>query len=197
MKGVIDNPQTNATEVLLQDGAWFIDPRHSEIGFAAKSLGGLITVRGIFDSCDGHLKARAGAVAGELTIEAATLDTGNEKRDRHLRSPDFFDVERHPRIVFVASEIVARDSDVAVAGELTIRGSRMRLELPVAVGRVGDSGLRLEGTASVSRHAAGMTWNWLGMVGDEVAVHAQLTLGRRAVTPLAAVSVTDTTEPTE
>jgi len=178
MKGVIDNPGTDATELLFGNGTWFIDPRYSEIGFAAKSLGGLITVRGVFDSCDGHLRAQAGAVGGELRIEAASLDTGNEKRDRHLRSPEFFDVERHPRIVFVASEIVPRDRDLAVAGELTIRDSRVRLELPLAIQRIGDRGLRLEGTASVSRNAAGMTWNWLGMVGDKVAVHAHLTLGR-------------------
>ena len=178
MKGVIDNPHTTATELLFQDGTWVIDPRNSEIGFAAKSLGRLITVRGVFDCYDGHLTAQAGAVAGELKIEAASLDTGNEKRDRHLRSPDFFDVERHSRIVFVASEIVARDGDLAVMGELTICGSRVRLELPVAVERIGDTGVRLQGTASLSRTAAGMTWNWLGMVGDEVAVHAQLTLAR-------------------
>jgi polyisoprenoid-binding protein YceI len=77
-----------------------------------------------------------------------------------------------------ASEILARDGDLAVAGELTICGSRVRLELPVALERIGDNGSRLEGTASVSRNAAGMTWNWLRMVGDEVAVHARLTLAR-------------------
>jgi polyisoprenoid-binding protein YceI len=176
MKGVIDNPEINTTEHLRQDGIWFIDPRRSEISFAAKSLGGLITVRGIFNSYDGHLRVHAGAAAGELMIDAASLDTGNEKRDRHLRSGDFFDVERHPRIAFAASEIVARDGDLAVVGELTIRGSRVRLELPVAVEPIGDSGLRLEGDASVSRTSAGMAWNWLGTVGDEVAVHAQLTL---------------------
>ena len=65
-----------------------------------------------------------------------------------------------------------------MAGELTIRGSRVGLEIPVAVEPIGDSGLRVAGTSSVSRNAAGMTWNWLGLVGDEVAVHAQLTLGR-------------------
>jgi polyisoprenoid-binding protein YceI len=176
MNRVIDNPATNSTELLLQDDTWFIDPRHSEIGFAAKSLGGLITVCGAFGSYDGHLRVQAGAAAGELTIDAASLDTGNKKRDRHLRSPEFFDVQRHPRIVFVAREIVTRDGDLAVAGELAIRGSRARLELPVTVKRTGDRGVRLEGATAVSRNAAGMTWNWLGMVADEVAVHVRLTL---------------------
>ena len=178
MKQVIDSPESNATELLRQDGTWFIDPRDSEIGFAANSLGRLITVRGVFNSYDGHLRAHARAIAGELRIDAASLDTGNEKRDRHLRSPDFFEVERYPRIVFVASEIFTHDGGLAVAGELTISDSRVRLELPVAVERTGDSELRLEGATSVSRTAAGMTWNWLGTVSDKVAVHARLTLRR-------------------
>ena len=178
MNPVIDSPATNSTELLLQDDTWFVDPRHSEIGFAAKSLGGLITVRGTFGSYDGHLRVQAGAAAGELTLDAASLDTRNKKRDRHLRSPDFLDAQRHPRIVFVAREIVARDGDLAVAGELAIRGSRVRLELPVTVKRTGDRDVRLEGATAVSRRAAGMTWNRLGMVGDQVTVHARLTLER-------------------
>jgi polyisoprenoid-binding protein YceI len=176
VRGVIDNPEIDATELLTQDGTWVIDPRRSEVGFAAKALGGLMTVRGVFGAFDGQLRIEAGVGAGELRVEAASLDTGNEKRDRHLRSPDFFAVERHPGIVFVASEIVPHDGGLAVAGELAIRESQMRLELPISVEPIAAGVLRLEGSVRVSRKAAGMTWNWLGALGDEVALRAELTL---------------------
>jgi len=75
---------TTATEhsPALRDGVWRIDPQRSEVGFAVKEMWGLRTVRDVFRTCDGSLTDGA----GELTIEAASLDTGHARRDRHLRS---------------------------------------------------------------------------------------------------------------
>ena len=86
---------TGTTEPPLPDGVWSVDPRRSEIGFAVKDIWGLRTVRGVFGAYDGSLKVRGGRAAGEHTIQADSLDTGSNRRDRHLRSPAFFDVEQH------------------------------------------------------------------------------------------------------
>jgi polyisoprenoid-binding protein YceI len=162
----------------LPDGIWNVDPQRSEIGFAVKEMWGLRTVRGVFGAYDGSLEVRAGSAAGELTIEAGSLDTGHKKRDQHLRSPAFFDVERHPRIVFTATAVTARDGGATVAGELLIGPSRARLEIPANVDRTADGALRVEGETTVSREAAGLAWNKLGMIRGDAVLRARLTLNR-------------------
>lgn len=165
-----------APALLLHDRDWRIDRQRSEIGFAVKNLWGLQTVRGAFRTYNGTLTVRSGAAAGKLTIEAASLDTGHGRRDRHLRSPDFFDVERHPQIVFTATSVTARNGGLVVTGELAIGSSRLRLEIPVKIEPLADGAQRLEGETTVTREAAGMTWNRLGSVGGEAALHAHVTL---------------------
>lgn len=169
-------------ELPLPDGVWTVDPQRSEIGFAVKALWGLHTVRGVFGTYDGTLTVQAGSAAGKLTIEAASLDTGHRKRDRHLRSPDFFDVEPHPQIVFDATSIAALEHGLTVAGELTIASARLRLAVPVKVERMPDGAPRLSGRTTVAREAAGMTWNRLASVGGDAVLHADLTLTRNVVT---------------
>ena len=127
-----------------------------------RDLWGLRTVRGIFGAYDGSLTVRAGDAAGELLIEARSLDTGNNRRDQHLRSPAFFDVERHPRIVFTTTAAAARDGGVTVTGVLAIGSSSVRLEIPAKVEHLADGALRLEGRTTLGRHAAGLAWNKRG-----------------------------------
>ncbi|MGO9498976.1 MAG: YceI family protein [Solirubrobacteraceae bacterium] len=162
----------------LSDGVWTVDPQRSEIGFAVKALWGLHTVRGVFGAYDGTLTVQPGGTAGKLTIEAASLDTGHGKRDRHLRSPDFFDVEPHPQIVFTATSVTALQDGLTVEGELTIASTRLRLVVPVKVERMPDGATRLSGRTTVAREAAGMTWNRLGSVDGDAVLHADLTLTR-------------------
>jgi len=168
----------DATGPPLPDGAWTVAPSRSEIGFAVKDMWGLRTVRGVFGAYDGTLELRAGGAAGHLTIEAGSLDTGNRRRDRHLRSPAFFDVEQHPRIVFTATAVTPRHGGLTVEGELAIGSSRLRLAIPVDAERIASEALRLEGRATVSRSAAGVAWNRLRMIHGDARVHARLTLER-------------------
>jgi polyisoprenoid-binding protein YceI len=175
----IDHRPIGTNEPPLPEGTWNIDPHSSEIGFAVKSMG-LLTVRGVFHEYGGSLKVRGGSAAGELTIEAASLDTRNKLRDKHLRSSDFFDVERHPRIVFAAPAVTAFDGGLAVTGELAVGSTRVPLEIPASVERVGDGVVRVEGKTSISLEAAGLTWNLLGMIGRDAVLHARLTLERAA-----------------
>jgi polyisoprenoid-binding protein YceI len=168
--------RVTSAEAPFPDGAWRVDPGGSEVGFAVTELWGLRTVRGVFGRFEGSLTVGGGAAAGELTIEAASLYTGQDRRDRHLRSPAFFDVEQQPRIVFAATAVSGRQAGPTVEGELAIGSARVPLEIPVSVEPLADGGLRLAGEASVSRQAAGLAWNKLGMIRGDALLYARLTL---------------------
>ena len=176
MTPAVDHIPAGTTERTLPAGEWVVDAQGSEVGFAVKDLWGLRTVRGSFGAYDGSLTVGSGDVAGELLIEAGSLDTGHTRRDQHLRSPAFFDVERHPRMVFTTTAATARVVGVTVTGELAIGSSRVGLEIPVNVDRLADGRLRLEGRTTVARQTAGLGWNKLGMIRGDAVLHAQLTL---------------------
>ena len=178
MTRAIDRVPAGATELPLPDGIWRVNPQRSEVGFAVNEMWGLRTVRGVFGAYSGSLEVRAGGAAGELAIEAGSLDTGSSRRDQHLRSPAFFDVDRNPRIVFTATAVTARDGGLTVTGELVIGSSRVQLEIPVGVGQLADGALRLAGKTTVSRTAAGLAWNKLGMIRGDAVLHTELTLER-------------------
>jgi polyisoprenoid-binding protein YceI len=179
MTSHLDEIPIGTAETPIPSGLWRVDPQRSEIGFAVKAMWGLQTVRGVFRAYDGSLEVREGAAVGELTIEAASLDTGHKRRDKHLRSHDFFDVERHPRIEFIATAVAGRDGVVTVTGELAIASSRVRLEIPVTVEQTDDGTVHLSGETTVPRTAAGLGWNWLGTISPEAVLHARLELRRR------------------
>jgi polyisoprenoid-binding protein YceI len=174
----IDHFSIGTSEFPLPEGVWRVDPDRSEVGFAVKMLWGLLRVRGVFREYGGELKVGAGATAGELAIESASLDTRNDRRDEHLRSADFFDVERHPRVVFTATAITTRDGGVTVTGDLAIGSVRVPLAIPVNVEHATGGGLCLEGETTVPRAAAGLDWNKLGLIGPDAMLHARLTLER-------------------
>jgi polyisoprenoid-binding protein YceI len=160
----------------LPAGVWTVDRRHSEIGFAVKDMWGLRTVRGVFGEYEGSLMVRAGSVTGELTIEAGSVDTGNRRRDRHLCSGAFFDIERYPQVQFSATAVTPDESGSTFMGVLAIGSSRARIEVPVNVERTADGTLRVEGETAVSRQSAGLGWNMLGMIRGDAVLHARLTL---------------------
>jgi polyisoprenoid-binding protein YceI len=141
---------------------WRLDPLRSRVEFRAKTFWGLATVTGRFSRYSGTLDLRA-QPAIDLTIEAASLDTGHEKRDIHLRSPDFFDVERHPRVRFVSEAASLHDDRLEVRGRLYARGARIPLSLDAALRRV-DGELEIEAVTATDYRALGMTWNTLGML---------------------------------
>jgi polyisoprenoid-binding protein YceI len=105
-------------------GTWKLDPNHTVIGAVARHL--MVTkVRGKFDSFQGaiHIGDTPEASSAELEIDAATIDTGVQQRDDHLRSADFLDVEHHPKITFASTDVKRTgDSALQVTGDLTIRG---------------------------------------------------------------------------
>jgi polyisoprenoid-binding protein YceI len=108
----------------LPTGTWSVDSAHSRVEFQLKQLG-IATVRGAFHEFEGTLELGddlAGARAyGSVSV--ASLDTNQARRDAHLRSADFFDAERYPKLTFESSEIRPLDADTfEIAGDLTMHG---------------------------------------------------------------------------
>ena len=158
-------------------GTWHVDPAAGKVSFTVRTTWGLSKVRGSFSRYRGTLTTRPHGTAGELVIEAASLDTGNSKRDAHLRSDDFFDVERHPQIVFTSSSVRPAPDGVAVSGELRIGDRSIVVDVPVEIVPNGDRML-LHGELSVPREHAGLHWNKLGMIRGDAQLDIELELFR-------------------
>ena len=146
---------------------WQIDPTHSEVAFSVKHLM-ISTVRGRFSGVKGSIFLDTEDLtrsSAEVEIDAATIDTREEKRDAHLRSPDFFDVANHPTITFRSRRIERAGSDhFKVTGDLTIRGTTREVVLDVTEegrGRDPWGGERVgfSATGKIDRREFGLTWN--------------------------------------
>jgi polyisoprenoid-binding protein YceI len=146
----------------VDQGRWRLDPERSSVEFHVRNFYGLMTVKGRFASYDGTLELGAHP-AVQLTIDAASLDTENAKRDKHLRSADFFDVERHAHVRFTSSSATADGDSLKVRGQLDAAGKQIPLELDAAL-RVLDGELEVEAVTYADQRQLGMTWSPLGML---------------------------------
>jgi polyisoprenoid-binding protein YceI len=163
----------------LPTGTWKVDNNASHVRFEVKNLWGLATVRGEFERVRGVLAVSPDSIDAQLTIDAASLNTRNKRRDEHLRSADFFGVAQYPEIRFNASSVTYRPGGLTIAGDLHIGESRVRLDMPVDVYEELDA-LLLRTRAVVTRERVGLGWNRLGMIGSEAAVQVELMLIRDA-----------------
>src|SRR5437763_8962111 len=148
----------------IPTGVFTVDPKHSNVGFAVRHMG-IATVRGSFQAFAGKIDATGRAPALEGTVQVASIATGDEQRDGHLRSPEFFDVERHPEIRFysTASE-VADDGSIRLNGEIEIKGVTKPIELlgTVAEGGTdpwGNERIGFEVETEIDRREFGLNWN--------------------------------------
>jgi polyisoprenoid-binding protein YceI len=143
-------------------GRWQLDPQRSTIEFRARHFWGLATIKGHFDDYQGRLELTSDP-AIELTIDAASVQTGNPKRDRHLRSADFFDAENHPQLHFVSDSVVQDDHTLKVRGRLFARDQSIPLELDAHIRRI-DRGLEIDAATTALHRELGMSWSPLGMI---------------------------------
>lgn len=169
--------------------AWDIDAAHSTIEFSAKHMM-VSNVKGRFNSFSGdaHLdEANPANSRVDVTIDLASLTTGNDGRDAHLRSADFFDVEQYPTAVFHSTSVQLLGEDhLRVAGDLTIRGVTKPVTLDV---NIEGKGKDMQGqdrygfvaTTSFSRKEFGLEWNvalesggWLVSDKINIAIDAQV-----------------------
>jgi polyisoprenoid-binding protein YceI len=141
---------------------WRIDPTRSSVEFHARHLWGLATVKGKFERYDGTLDLRE-TPAIELTVDAASVDTNNRKRDTHLRSGDFFDVINYPEVRFVSDSASLSGRLLKVRGHLHAAGKSIPVDLDASVTPVGDE-LEVEAETHADHQLLGITWNPLGML---------------------------------
>lgn len=148
-------------------GPWEVDPTHSALEFVAR-YAVFTLVRGRFTAFSGTVvldPLHLGATQIDVDIDASSVDTAMPERDAHLRTEDFFDVERHPQISFRSrGATVLAAGRYTVHGDLTVRGITQPVRLDVDVyGRapdlLGNSRIGLRATARVNRALWGITWN--------------------------------------
>ena len=146
---------------------WTIDPSHSTAEFTVRHL--MITnVRGRFGKIAGTVELdleRPEQAKIEVTIDATSIDTGDEKRDAHLRSGDFFDVEHHPTLEFRSKQVARKGDGFAVTGELTMHGVTkevtLEVEGPTSPTKDPWGGTRIgaSATGKLNRKDWGLHWN--------------------------------------
>jgi polyisoprenoid-binding protein YceI len=157
---------TVSTPTLIPAGAWNLDPSHSTVGFSVKHLG-IATVRGGFTEFAGTLEIGETLEDSRAygTVKVASVDTHEPQRDDHLRSPDFFDAERHPEITFESTRIEARgDERFEITGNLTMHGVTGEIVLHgelqgTEVDPWGNERAGLEVIGELSRGDYGMKFN--------------------------------------
>jgi polyisoprenoid-binding protein YceI len=152
-------------EQALATGTWLVDPQHSTVEFRVKHMV-IATVHGRFREFVGGVVADS-MPAVSATIAAASLETFSDERDAHLRSDDFFDVERYPEIVFASRDGLRFDGEqerFTLPGDLTIKGVTRPVEL---LGRIVGRGLDSDGReriafgveGEIDRTDFGLVWN--------------------------------------
>jgi len=158
-----------APTAAIQDltGDYTLDLAHTRIGFVARHA--MVTsVRGSFADYEAtvHIDADEPAKStARIVLKTASLTTSNEQRDAHLRSPDFFDVETHPEIVFVSTDVRQVDDETyRVTGDLTIKDTTKPVTVELtyngsAKDPFGNLRAGFEGKATVNRKDWGLTWN--------------------------------------
>ena len=169
-------------------GRYVIDPQHTAVEFISRHMminkvrGRLPDVAGVITISDEPESSHV-----EVDIEVAGINTGIPERDRHLRSADFFDVDRYPRMMFRSTSVRDNGRVWVVVGDLTIRGVTQEVELAVTFDGVREDApeefrISFNATTQVDREDWGLTWNKAIEAGGvlvskmvEIEIHVQAT----------------------
>ncbi len=166
-------------------GTWTIDGLHSEVGFSVRHMM-VSKVRGKFTKFTGELVTGASLLDSSVTaeIELASIDTGSEQRDGHLRSADFFDTENHPQMTYRSTGLRADGDDYVLDGELSIKGVTKSVPLKLELNGFGPDaygGTRagFSATGHINRSDFGITYNAAiegggVVVSDRVDIHLEI-----------------------
>lgn len=166
---------------------WNVDAAHSSLEFVVKHMM-ISKVKGVFNEFDAVIEADSDNLEGatiEFNIDVNSIDTRKKDRDDHLRSADFFDIENHPKMTFVATDIKKKsDNNYDVSGDFTIRGTKKPVTFDVEYEGSGKDPWGQEvagfsGSTTLSRKEFGLTWNAAletggVMVGDEVKINIEI-----------------------
>lgn len=165
---------------------WNFDPAHSNASFSTKHMM-VTTVRGTFDEVSGTLEYDPANPSADATVEATivvnSISTGNNDRDNHLRSADFFNVAEFPEMTFKSTglKLNADNQSGVLTGDLTISGVTKPVDIDVTFeghmpnSLFGDERVAFSGSTKINREDYGLTWNqaletggWL--VGKEIKI---------------------------
>jgi polyisoprenoid-binding protein YceI len=146
-------------------GTWTIDPGHAEVGFIGRHFG-LTKVRGRFTGVEGIVTIREPLDMSEVevVIDMASVSSGNQTRDDHLRSDDFFDAANHPQATFRSTGVFATGAEARMTGELTIKGVTRPVTLDAeylghATDPWGAERAVFSASGTINREDWGLTWN--------------------------------------
>lgn len=177
------------TGVSFAQSTWTIDKNHSKVGFNVTHMA-ISEVEGKFNDFEGTVVAKSDDFNGaqvEFTSKTASVDTDNERRDNHLRSPDFFDVEKFPETKFKGT-LVKDGGKYKLKGDLTLHGVTKPVEFDVTYGGTINhgkgvkAGFKLSG--KINRQDYGLTWankvpTGEMVVGDEVELVVKVELDKK------------------
>jgi polyisoprenoid-binding protein YceI len=173
----VATPQTSIT-------TWNIDPAHSVAEFKVKHMM-ISNVKGRFTKLSGalvHDESNLGNSRIDVAIEAASIHTSDDQRDAHLKSADFFDVEKFPALSFKSNGVrIVRDGELSVEGDLTIHGVTHKVSFavegptPPSKDPWGNTRIAVSATTKINRKDFGLTWNAALetggiLVGEEVTI---------------------------
>lgn len=166
-------------------GQWVlkVEPNHSTVGFSIPIMGGITKVTGKFIGMEVEIRYDEDDITKssvEVVLQAGTIDTGIDDRDRDLQGPKFFDVANHPTITFQSSKVEKSEEGFVAFGELTMRGVTRQIAIPFVFSQVTknkDGRLRMGVVASftLNRQDYGVGSDWVhsavpNFIGDEVTV---------------------------
>jgi polyisoprenoid-binding protein YceI len=173
-------------------GTWDIDAAHSTVGFAAKHAV-VATTRGHFTSYTGGAVIDAATPENSsiwVEIDATSVTTGNEQRDGHLKSADFFDAEKNPKITYKSTSLKVDGDQIITSGDLTIAGNTAVAEVVWEFGGVakdpwGNTKAGFEGTGTINRKDWNLVWNAAletggFLVSDKIKLVLEIEAGKRA-----------------
>jgi polyisoprenoid-binding protein YceI len=154
---------------------WVLDTAHSEVTFKVKHLV-ISSVTGKFKTFEGTVESDKEDFSDariQFSADVNSVDTGNEQRDGHLKSPDFFDAANHSKITFVSTGITKKGSDYQVQGNLTIRGTTKPIELHAEFGGIqkdfyGNTVAGFEIDGKINRKDYGLHWSAVTETGGIV-----------------------------
>ena len=188
MKKILSSFGALALVVMLAGTAtaatWQIDTTHSTLTFKIRHM--LSKTAGQFTDWSGTIEAGDDLTKGSVNIEiqAASIDTRNEDRDKHLRSADFFDVENHPTIDFSSTKVEKDGDNFVLHGDLTMAGVTKQVEIPfefhgTATDPWGNTKAGFSGSTTIDRKDFGIVWNKNldqggVLLGDEVEIQIDL-----------------------
>ncbi|WP_249009331.1 YceI family protein [Conexibacter sp. DBS9H8] len=147
----------------IASGTYNVDPTHSNVGFEVKHMG-IATVRGAFKTFAGTITASDTSLKLDGTVEVASIDTGDENRDGHLQSPDFFDVAQYPQITFSSESAQLEGESITLEGQITIKGVTKPISLAGTLAEGGEDPwgnqrVGFEVASTIDRGDFGLNWN--------------------------------------